>query len=161
MKNSEQIEEFWREFCEVSGVDFETPYEFWYFHYHSEGAKRLADLVVSGKKKATTDLAEWNEAEDAEGAIVGGYNVITDFDGNPQCVVQMTEIRVMPFSEVDAQFAFDEGEGDQTLEYWRNAHRKYFTESLELGFDSFESGVEFDESTPVACKRFKLLFPTK
>lgn len=161
MKNSEQIEEFWREFCEVSGVDFETPYESWYFHYHREGAKRLADLVVSGKKKATTSLAESDESDFGDGGIVGGYNVITDFDGIPQCVIQMTEIRVMPFSEVDAQFAFDEGEGDQTLEYWRNAHRRFFTESLELGFDSLESGVEFDEPTPVACKRFKLLFPRK
>ena len=31
------------------------------------------------------------------------------------------------FDEVDRSFAFDEGEGDRTLEYWRRAHSPYFT----------------------------------
>jgi uncharacterized protein YhfF len=30
------------------------------------------------------------------------------------------------FSEIDEAFAFDEGEGDRTLTYWRTAHQSYF-----------------------------------
>ena len=30
------------------------------------------------------------------------------------------------FSWIDEAFAFDEGEGDRTLTYWRTAHQSYF-----------------------------------
>jgi uncharacterized protein YhfF len=35
-------------------------------------------------------------------------------------VLETTDLRVIPFGEVDAQFAFDEGEGDRTLAWWRS-----------------------------------------
>ncbi len=30
-----------------------------------------------------------------------------DWDGNPMAVLQPIEVRVLPFNEVDAEFAFD------------------------------------------------------
>jgi len=69
------------------------------------------------------------------------------------CVIQTTEIRHLPFEDVDAQFASDEGEGDQSLEYWREVHWSYFTrEAAELGLD-------FDKRSLVCCERFRLLHP--
>ena len=82
-----------------------------------------------------------------------GHSVVTDFDGNPICVIQTTEIRHLPFDEVDPQFAFDEGEGDRTLEYWRERHLRYFTR------EAAELGVEFNEKSIICCERFRLLFP--
>ena len=35
---------------------------------------------------------------------------------------------VVPFEEVDAAFARDEGEGDGTLAVWRKIHQAFFTE---------------------------------
>lgn len=153
MKNTKEIEEFWQKFCaENPGVKTDEPYEVWFFHHNRESSKKLAELVLSGKKQATASLME-HETDVGEGGMVGGYSVVTDFDANPQCVIQTTEVRCLPFSEVDAQFAFDEGEGDQTLEYWRAAHRKFFIECCR------NLGVEFDESMLICCKRFKVLFP--
>ena len=69
------------------------------------------------------------------------------------CVIQTTEIRHLPFHEVDAKFAYDEGEGDRTLESWRSEHHAYFTrEAAELGFT-------FDEDSIICCERIQLLFP--
>lgn len=155
MIESDAIQNFWREFCaENPGVNRDAPYEVWFFHHNRESSKKLAQLVLSGKKKATASLME-NESDVGAGGSLGGYSVVTDFDGNPQCVIQTTEVRRLPFREVDAQFAFDEGEGDQTLEYWRTAHRKFFTECCR------ELNIEFDESMLISCKRFELLFPKK
>jgi len=155
MNKSDSIQKFWQEFCvENPEIRVDEPYEVWFFHHSREPSKKLAGLVLSGKKRATASLME-DESDVGEGGIVGGYSVVTDFDGNPQCVIQTTEVRRLPFSEVDAQFAFDEGEGDQTLEYWRAAHRKFFTECCR------ELNIEFDETMPVCCKRFKLLYPNK
>ncbi len=41
-------------------------------------------------------------------------------------IIQTIEVFVLPFNEVSEQFAFDEGEGDRSLAYWRKAHENYF-----------------------------------
>ena len=38
------------------------------------------------------------------------------------------------------EHAFKEGEGDRSLEYWREVHKKFFRECLE------EYGLEFSEN---------------
>ncbi len=153
MKISTRVEEFWRKFCaENPQINRTEPYEVWFFHHNRESSKKLAELVLSGRKQATASLMEY-ETDTGEGGTVGGYSVVTDFDGNPQCVIQTTEVRALPFREVDAEFAFDEGEGDRTLEYWRTAHTRFFTECCR------ELNIEFDESMMISCKRFKKLFP--
>ncbi|MCA1625590.1 MAG: ASCH domain-containing protein [Acidobacteria bacterium] len=154
MNNSNSIQNFWQNFCtENPEINMDEPYEVWHFANNPETAKKLVHLVLSGKKKATASLME-HESDNGDGGIIGGYSIVTDFDKNPQCVIVTTEVRHLPFREVDAEFAFDEGEGDQTLEYWRKAHRKFFTECC------LELGLKFDESMLICCKRFRKLFPT-
>jgi uncharacterized protein YhfF len=153
MNKPDSIQNFWREFCaENPEIKTDEPYEVWFFANNRETAKDLAELVLSGKKKATASLMEY-ETDTGDGGTIGGYSVVTDFDGNPQCVIVTTEVRVLPFSEVDAQFAFDEGEGDRTLKYWRKAHTRFFNECCR------ELNIEFNESMLICCKRFKKLFP--
>ena len=153
MNGTSLTEIFWREFCAKNPeINPNETYQAWFFHHNRDSSKKLAELVLAGKKKATASLME-NEEDFGEGGIVGRYSIVTDFDGNPQCVIQTTEVQATPFIQVDAQFAFDEGEGDKTLEYWRNAHRRFFTECCR------ELNIEFDESMIISCKRFKLLFP--
>lgn len=146
------VKQFWLDFCQESGVSPETPYQVWYFHNNQESSVELAELVISGKKKATASLVEFNEKHPQVAPIDEGYSIVTDFNGNPLCVIQTTEIRHLPFDEVDAEFAFDEGEGDQTLEDWREGHWAYFTK------EAAENGLEFNEKSLVCCERFKLLF---
>ncbi|MEO7672650.1 MAG: ASCH domain-containing protein [Pyrinomonadaceae bacterium] len=82
-----------------------------------------------------------------------GCSVVTEIDGKPMCIIQTVEIRDMRFSEVDADFAFNEGEGDQSLDYWRSVHWDYFAR------EAAENGFVFDENSIVCCERFRLLFP--
>ncbi len=59
----------------------------------------------------------------------------------------------MTFAEVDAAFAFDEGEGDRSLDYWRGAHERFFTRTLP------DIGKTFNETMPVVCERFEKVYP--
>lgn len=79
--------------------------------------------------------------------------VVTDFHGVPLCVIQTVEIKHLPFEEVDAQFAADEGEGDQSLEYWRDVHWRYFTR------EAAELSIDFNKRSLVCCERFLLCIP--
>ena len=147
------VEEFWAESCVVTGVSPDEPYQVWYFGNTVEMALELGQLVITGKKFATASLGAVNEIKPDEAPIMGGYSVVTDFNGDPMCVIQTIEIRHLPFDEVDAQFAADEGEGDQSLEYWRDVHSRYFTR------EAAELGIEFSNDSIVCCERFTLLYP--
>ena len=57
--------------------------------------------------------------------------------------------RVVPFDEVDADHARDEGEGDQSLEHWRVSHERFFTEHSDGGFSP---------DMPVVLERFSVLY---
>ena len=85
-------------------------------------AEELAQLVLAGKKTATC----WSAAE---GALthVGERIVMLDGNGRPRAVLETVELTQCRYDQVDAAFAYDEGEDDRTLESWRRAHRNYFT----------------------------------
>ncbi len=151
---SERAAQFWERFRgEFPGVGEDEPYQVWYFGNTPEMASDLARLVLNGTKTATASLCAVNEAKPDEAPHPNGYSVVTDLFGEPVCVIQTTEIRIQPFAEVDAQVAFDEGEGDRSLEYWRDVHRKYFSR------EAAEMGVKFTDTSAVCCERFRLLFP--
>lgn len=115
-------------------------------------ADELTGLVVSGRKTATASLDEVNRLHPDSAPLLDGYSVVTDFAGNPRLVIRTTEIRHLPFKEVDAEFAADEGEGDLSLQYWRKVHSDYFhREAAELG-------LVFNDSSVVCCERFEVLF---
>ena len=154
MNNSESVQNFWANFCEKSGVDVETQYQVWYFGLGCEDALELCELVLQGKKTATASLVLEYENAPEDAPVIDGYSVVTDYDGEPKCVLRTTEIRVIPFAEVDAKFAFDEGEGDQSLDYWRKVHWDYFSRRCA------EIGKKPHLEMLVNCERFELLYKT-
>ena len=80
----------------------------------------------------------------------GTWSVVQDGRGHPLAVIESVEVRVVPFLEVEDQFAFDEGEGDRTLAWWREAHRRYFAR---------QPGSEaFSDQQRVQCERFRVVY---
>lgn len=57
---------------------------------------------------------------------MGGFEVITDGQNTPKCVVQLTAQFIKNFDEVDENLARKEGEGDLSLAYWQMAHQEFF-----------------------------------
>jgi len=90
-----------------------------------ELADELLALILEGKKRATC----WSAAEGLKGTVVGKRWVAEDGQGRPRVVLATTELTQRRFDEVDADFAGAEGEGDLSLDYWRSAHREYFTKN--------------------------------
>ena len=86
-----------------------------------ELADELAELVLTGKKRATC----W-AAGGGPKTQVGKQWVVLDGTGDPIAVIETVELTQRRFDEVDAAFAFDEGEDDRTLASWRRAHQNYF-----------------------------------
>ena len=104
-------------------------------------ADELLALVMKGVKTATCSTEdEPNTSTPSERWIV------LDGRGEPRCVIETTEVTYRRFGEVDAAFAFEEGEGDRSLDYWRSAHRTYFGRQ-----------GKFREDMMLMCERFRLV----
>jgi uncharacterized protein YhfF len=148
------VRDFWDTFRRAHPeIASDIAYDAWHFGDDQELADTLYPLVLRGVKHATASLL-WEYEREAEALPVPStYSVITDFAGAPKCVVQTTSVQITPYDQVDAQFAFDEGEGDRSLEYWRKAHWDYF-----LG-RCWALGTTVSLDIPVVCERFKIVYP--
>jgi uncharacterized protein YhfF len=104
-------------------------------------ADQLLALVLEGKKRATC----WAVSEGLKGAAVGKSMVALDSKGRPRVVLTTRELVQRRFNDVDDDFAYDEGEGDRSLAYWREAHKRYFT---RLGL--------FEPEMILWCERFSV-----
>ena len=106
-----------------------------------ELADELLDLVMKGVKTATCST------EDEPNISTPGERwIVLDGHGTPACVIETTEVTYRRYNEIDAAFAYEEGEGDRSLAYWREAHRQYFGRQ-----------GKFSEHTMLMCERFRLV----
>ena len=144
---------FWTEFARFAGgADERRFYEAFYFG-DSEGlANELAELVLRGTKRATAGAVWSYEADGKRLPRVGDLSIVTDWAGRPWCVIETQSVEIMPFREVTAEFAATEGEGDGSLSYWREAHRRFF------GRECAAANREFTEDMLVACERFAVVY---
>jgi uncharacterized protein YhfF len=106
--------------AEESSMDWRLLEQF-AFGDNPELAEELARLVLAGTKRATC----WAASEGPK-THAGKQWVVLDGSGVPVGVIETVELTQRRFDEVDAAFAFDEGEGDRTLALWRRAHQNYF-----------------------------------
>jgi uncharacterized protein YhfF len=115
-------------------------------------ADELAQLVIAGKKRATASLAIEYTACGESLPKVGDISIILRGDGVPVAIIERTEVKIVPFQDVDADFAATEGEGDGSLASWREAHVQYFNTVCE------RLGGVFNETTPVICQVFRVVW---
>ena len=124
------VEAFWREFCAATGTDPATRHDVYAFGDSPALSDELLDLVLNGPKRATAGLVvEYEQAGDPV-PQAGTLSVVLDGAGRPRCVLRTTQVQVAPLGTVDAAFAYDEGEGDRSVEWWRAAHERYFRRAL-------------------------------
>jgi len=89
--------------------------------------RELVGAVLRGEKTATAGLLE---GRDAPLGRAGDRRVLLGFDEEPDAVVELTEVHVVPACDVDLQFARDEGEGFESVEEWREAHERFFEQPI-------------------------------
>lgn len=150
----DSIEAFWQEYLDTLPPDSPVrgeSYDAESFGDSPDMADEIGALVANGTKRATCSaLWEW-EAEDEPLPEPGAKCVVLDGRGEPLCIIETTEVEVRPYNEVDARFAYEEGEGDRSLQHWRDEHWCFFTRSLA------EIGREPTPGMPLVCERFRVV----
>ncbi|MEW5870467.1 MAG: ASCH domain-containing protein [Chloroflexota bacterium] len=155
MENSEAITAFWQRYLDslpAEAPEREQGYVAEAFGDNPALSDELGALVLAGRKTATCSvLWEW-EAQGEALPQPGFKTVLLDGQGRPLCVIETTAVEVKAFDQVEADFAYAEGEGERSLAYWRQAHWRAFGRSLAL------IGKAPQEAMPLVCERFQVVF---
>jgi uncharacterized protein YhfF len=115
-------------------------------HRGTELRRKLVAAVLRGDKIATASLreeylphTEEPLPEPGESFLLLGYN------DEPLGVVKTTGLQFVRAADVDLQFALDEGEGFETVEQWRSAHERFWSDR------------QITDDTLIVCERFTLV----
>lgn len=92
----------------------------------TELRRKLVAAVLAGEKTATAGLAEPGMPAPAPGTRYALHG----YDDEPVAIVEVTEARIVPASEIDLRFAQDEGEGFESVEDWHAAHERFFEQEI-------------------------------
>ena len=122
----------------------------WAFGSTPAQSDELLRLVLDGTKTATASSHADYAKEGEELPARGTLGIVLDGAAHPRALIVTTEARVVPFDQVDADHARDEGEGDRSLDHWRAVHERFFAEHADGGFLP---------DMPVVLERFRVLYP--
>ena len=100
---------------------------------------RLVDLVLDGKKTATTSLYELDNV-----SKVGDISILTDSKDNNICFIKTINVIITEFRNITWDLAELEGE-NKSLNEWKESHMNYFNiidpnfnENTKVIFEVFE-----------------------
>lgn len=123
-----------------------------YFCTDEKNANICADLILKGEKTASCSMKYWYESGLEPMPKVGTLQVVTNWDGKPTSITQITDVWECKFSEVSAEFAASEGEGDRSLAWWREAHWDFFSAECQ------EQGLEPSTEMMLVLERFQVVY---
>ena len=152
MSFSDETLVFWDRVKRETGVegDFTDAYG---IGDSSELKQVFLELILEGKKRASTTLVRESMLEGWPEPEVGQYNIVLDGDDEPAAVIRTVSVRRCRFSDVDEEHAYWEGEDERTLDAYIREHTKYYTRiGGRLGF-------EFTPDMEVILDRYELVYP--
>ena len=124
--------------------------ERWHFENNEKAANELLNLVLQGKKTATSSALLAYQSEGLPIPKVGDQSIVTYFDGKDGCIIENIDVRLIPYNQMTYDIVKLEGE-DDCLESWKNNHDKFFSEDAEL------TGYEFSEDMMIVFEIFKVI----
>lgn len=148
----ERYEAFWQKCREALGPSAlpATGYRVRAIGKQREICELILKLIEQGDKTGTFSLTS-----DFDGSLPspGEYQILTDFEGEPRCVVRIEATEVLPFRNIGSEHTQTEGPDLRDVEAWKNLHRGYWTPLLQA------QGQAFSEDLPVVFQRFTRVYP--
>lgn len=138
---------YWDNFLLATNRDKETQcFEVFYFGHNEQTATNLLELVLKETKTATASCVDQYELTNSDYPKVGDFSMVTDFKGDPKCIIETKNVLRLKFNEMTYDICRREGE-DNSLESWQQNHIEFFTEiGKELGFEfSLDMDIIFED----------------
>lgn len=149
-----EIDSYWNEYLLTlpEGERQQTYYEAESWGNSDELADVIATVIFSGAKTTTSRL-EW-EREKSNDPIdkIGNKSIVLDAKQRPVCIVELTDVFIKPFNQVDAAFVYNYGEGSRDMDFWNKNMWEYYVEECT------EIGLQATPDMPMICQVFKVIY---
>lgn len=142
----------------------------WAFGADPAEADAQLELLLAGRKTATSTALLEYQAAGEELPLAGDVAIVVDGHQRPRALVRTAEVRVVPLSAVDAEHAAAElgvEEGEDALAQWHAANDKGFQDlsaapAAEDGAPAAEDGAPgaSSEEILVVLETLELVYPT-
>lgn len=144
------VESLCRKYCNLTKGPL-VLYPSWYFCDNPTDADVCANLVQQGIKCATAPSLLGLQLRNEPVPAVGDKNVVTNFAGKAVAIIETVKVEIVPYYQVDQNFAWTEGEGDRSLDYWRRVHWPYYQRELA------PFGLQPTEDMDIVCEYFEVV----
>ena len=146
------VQAFWEAFLRDTGRSADTPCpEAFHFDLTEKWANELLRLVLEERKQATSSSLTCYELEGERVPVPGDLSIVTDWAGEPHCVIETMQVDILPFRDMTFALCRLEGE-DDSLDSWRRSHINFFTAEGQ------EAGYVFTEDMPVIFEQFRVIY---
>lgn len=116
---------------------------------------QLVAAILQGEKTSTTSLVAGYELDGEPLPAAGDRAIVIDSAGEPVCVEEITEVRVVRLADVDLDHAVAEGEGFTTVAGWRSGHEEFW-HSPEFRTEMGDEHFTVDDDTQTVLVRFRV-----
>src|SRR5688572_14083204 len=125
------VQQLWADYLTSTGKPGLPLPAAWHFCDNEVDANACAALVLAGMKRATAPSLWFFTSRGLPPPSVGDLDIVTNWNGIAQCIIQTTAVRIVRFADVTGDHARLEGEGDGSLEFWRAANWAYYERELK------------------------------
>lgn len=122
------------------------------FYDNEKDANTCLKLISSGTKKATSQSLLGLQLRNERIPKIGDFKIVTDWSGKAKCIIKTTEVKYIPYFNIDEGFTELEGEGDKSLLQWRKTNWERYTNELQ------PFGRVPRESMIIVCEKFENVF---
>lgn len=147
------ISDFWKRF-QTQNPEYdktERPPSF-YFCDNEKDANECAELVVKGIKQATSSSVWWYDKYNEVFPKPGDLAIVTNWAGMPKAIIQIRKVEIVKYNDITPEYAFIEGEGDKSLDYWKKVHWDYYSNEMK-DFDDDPT-----EEMEIVCEYFETIW---
>ena len=109
------------------------------------------ELVLSEKKTASFTPFDSFSINMERLPVAGEVYIVEGSDEKPRCIIEVTDVKIVPFDEIPWSLAQRDGE-DESLKDWHDKQKEFFIEEADL------CGFEYSEHMNVVCEIFKLIY---
>ena len=149
------VERYWNQYLGSIPCGQEQPrryVESFSFGFTPADALEIAELVLNGTKTATGSVLWSYEADKKPLPVVGDLWIVTAGSDVPVCIIETTDVRIIPFDEVTADYARDGGEEDRSLASWRKIYWEYIERECQ------RIGLASNTKAPLVMERFRVVY---
>ena len=147
------IQEYWNKYLEKS---HQKPEEATYsgelsFEDSSLVGNEQLNLLLSGRKTASFTPLEVFEINMEPLPIAGEVYIVLDREEKPQCIIEVTDVKVIPLSEISWELAKQDGE-NENLQEWQEKMEEFLQDEADI------CGFEAKKDSKIVCEIYRKIY---